>query len=103
MGPEWTVGIFTAIAHLHLVLLFLPSYWRPIEAEGAGWMTLVTPIGLPLWCMAMLLPAAMGRGVEAPFLFVAGLGLGAASATLALVLVRLRRLRAEGGDAGDAG
>ena len=100
MRPEWTVGIFTAIAHLHLALLFLPSYWRPIEAKGAGWTALLTPIGLPLWCIAMLLLAAVGRGVESPYLFVAGLGLGASSATLALVFVRLRRIRSDRSGAG---
>ena len=52
----WNIAIpaICVIAHLYLVVLFLPGFWREIDARGWRWHNTVTAFVVPLMVAALI-------------------------------------------------
>ena len=93
----WHIAIpaICILAHVYLVILFLPAFWREIDARGWRWHNTVTSFVVPLLVAALIASHVLRNAGELPdWLLVVGfLAIDALVVSLVLALVGLRAHR----------
>ena len=93
----WNIAIpaICVIAHLYLVVLFLPAFWREIDARGWRWHNTVTSVVVPLIVAALIAGHASRNLAQLPdwLLVVAFIAIDALVVSVVLALVGLRAHR----------
>lgn len=64
----WTFAIpaICVIAHLYLVVLFLPGFWREIDQRGFGWHNAFTLFVVPLIVAALIVSHVVSNFAALP-------------------------------------
>ncbi len=93
----WNIAIpaICVIAHLYLVLLFLPGFWREIDQRGFRWHNAFSLFVAPLVVVALIAGHVAGNLGTLPdwLLVVAFITIDALIVAMVLAAVRLRTRR----------
>lgn len=97
----WTIAIpaLCVLAHLYLVVIFLPGFWREVDERGFRWHMAFSIFVVPLGVVALVVNYVLGHLGTLPawLLVVAFLTIDALIVAMVLAAVSLhsRRRRAE--------
>lgn len=91
----FTIPVFCVIAHLYLVLLFLPGFWREMDERGFAWHYAFTLFVVPAGVGALIVSHVVVNFATMPgwLLVVAFLTVDALLVAMVLAAVGLRARR----------
>jgi tellurite resistance protein TehA-like permease len=95
----WSIAIpiICVLAHLYLVVIFLPGFWREIDGRGFRWHNAFSLFVVPLVVVALIANYVLGHLRSLPdwLLVVSFLTIDALIVAMVVAAVTLRRRRAQ--------